>query len=276
MKKVSVNYNYLTSSIDKKNDNIGNISNKKLPIIWALFDDSQSSYKKAIKKYFDKNYIVYSIGINDLQFSKNEFYFYQKIDISLLNSNLINDFKKLPKPDIILASPPCESWSTADCNGRMFRRIEKDGTWYVKNKKFYDNYNENCHPVKTRRFIQKEKGRILGESTIGATILLINEFNPKFWVIENPQKSKMWDFQENHWDFNHKKTTVYYSTYNNEYSAKPTTLKSNIKLTLNTKKTTGDNKHMSHGSYAQRSSIPLELIKDIIDEANNVLFKGLR
>jgi hypothetical protein len=46
------------------------------------------------------------------------------------------------------------------------------------NKKYYKRYNKTCHPVKTRYFIQKEKSRILGESTIGATIEIIDNFNP--------------------------------------------------------------------------------------------------
>ena len=37
-------------------------------IIWALYDDAESSYKKAIKKYFNNHNIeVYSIGINDVK-----------------------------------------------------------------------------------------------------------------------------------------------------------------------------------------------------------------
>jgi hypothetical protein len=47
------------------------------------------------------------------------------------------------------------------------------------NKKYYDKYNQKCHPVKRRYFFQKEQGRILGESTIGATIQIIEYFKPK-------------------------------------------------------------------------------------------------
>jgi hypothetical protein len=58
------------------------------------------------------------------------------------------------------------------------------------NKKYYDRYNEKSHPVKNRFFIQKERSRILGEATIGATIEIIQKFKPKIWIIENPQTSK--------------------------------------------------------------------------------------
>ena len=42
-------------------------------------------------------------------FGEKAKYFYRKIDLSLNNFNLFKDLNKLPKPDIILASPPCES-----------------------------------------------------------------------------------------------------------------------------------------------------------------------
>lgn len=76
-------------------------------VVWALFDDAESSYKNAIESYFPNEKInVYSIGINDIEFSKSEKYFYKRIDLSLNNFNLFNELNKLPKPNIILASPP--------------------------------------------------------------------------------------------------------------------------------------------------------------------------
>ncbi|MEG0992204.1 MAG: cytosine methyltransferase, partial [Malacoplasma sp.] len=142
----------------------------------------------------------------------------------------------------------------------------KDGEWKVMNKKYYDEYNKTAHPVKKRRFLQKEKGRILGESTIGGTIEIINHFKPKIWIIENPQTSKTWEFQKNHWDFYGEENLAYYSAYNANFSPKPTIFKSNIKLVLINKRVKGNNDHMSRGSYSKRSSIPKELIKTIIEQ----------
>lgn len=204
-------------------------------------------------------------------FSEKEDYFYHKIDLSLGNFNLIKQLNELPKPDVILASPPCESWSGADCGGKMFRSISFDGIWEVKNRKYYDEYNSKAHPVKRRYFHQKEQGRILGESTIGATIKIIEHYKPKIWIIENPQTSKTWDFQEKHWDFWGTKNLTFYSAYNTNFSPKPTIFKSNIKLNLKDKKVKGNNDHMSRGSYSKRSSIPTELIKDIVEQISRVL-----
>jgi cytosine-specific DNA modification methyltransferase len=48
------------------------------------------------------------------------------------------------------------------------------------NSKYYDEYNKTCHPVKRRYFAQKERGRIIGESTVGGTIEIIQYFKPKY------------------------------------------------------------------------------------------------
>lgn len=230
-----------------------------------MYDDAESSYKKAVEKYFN-DIEIHSIGINDVKFKKSDKCFYHRIDLSLNNFNLIHELNKLPKPTIILASPPCESWSGADCAGKMFRSIDKNCNWKVMNKKYYDEYNKTAHPVKRRYFTQKERSRLVGESTIGATIEIINYFKPKIWVIENPQTSKIWEFQKNHWDFSGIENLTYYSSYDNSFSAKPTIFKSNKKLNLITKKVQGNKDHMAKGTYGKRSSIPLNLIKQVIDE----------
>lgn len=236
---------------------------KRKLVVWALYDDAESSYKKAIEKYFPNQFEVHCFGINDLKFEN-----YHKVDLSLLNFNLFRELGKFPRPDIILASPPCESWSGADCGGRMFRTIDGNGNWKVMNKKYYDQYLKTCHPVKKRFFVQKEIGRILGEATIGATISIINKINPKFWVIENPQTSKTWDFQKYHWDFDLQtySNLTYYSSYDNSFSPKPTIFKSNIQLLLKNKKAPGNKNHMARGNYAKRSSIPEKLVVEIVKQ----------
>ncbi|GMO13369.1 MAG: hypothetical protein Ta2E_02660 [Mycoplasmoidaceae bacterium] len=152
----------------------------------------------------------------------------------------------------------------------MFKSIDDTGKWVVMNSKQYDKYNKKCHPVKHRFFLQKERGRILGEATIGGTIEIIKFFNPKVWVIENPQTSKTWKYQEHHWNFNGYKNLAYYSAYDSNFSPKPTIFKSNIKLSLKNKRVPGNNDHMARGSYSKRSSIPNLLIKSIIEQILSV------
>ncbi|MDD1372474.1 cytosine methyltransferase [Metamycoplasma hyosynoviae] len=238
-------------------------------VVWALYDDANSSYKKAIAQINNSNNSkieVHSIGINDVKFEKSNLYFYHRIDLSLMNFNLIKDLSSLPKPDIILASPPCESWSSADCNGKMFRGFDTSGAWRVMNAHYYEEYCKTCHPVKRRYFEQKERGRLIGESTIGGTIEIIKHFKPKVWVIENPKTSKSWEFQELHWNFEGFKNITNYSSYDSKFSLKPTIFKSNIKLNLLNNKVESNNDHMAKGSYTKRSSIPLNLIEDIMKQ----------
>lgn len=227
-------------------------------IIWALFDDGNSCYKNAIK---NENIEVHNIGINNISMQN-----YHKIDLSLLNDNLFKQLDKLPKPNIILASPPCESWSCADCGGRMFRNIKDNCLWLVKNKQYYIEYNKVCNPVKRRNFIKKETNRIIGETTIGATLEIINKYNPNVWVIENPQSSKIWDYIKYHHNFNGINNITYYSTYDNSFSLKPTNFLSNINLNLRKDKIRGNKDYMKVNTYNNRSNIPYSLINNIIEE----------
>lgn len=214
--------------------------------------------------------MVHSIGINEptnIKFKIDDKHKYHKIDLSLTNSKLIEQLKSISKkPDVILASPPCESWSGADCDGKMFVSIDNKCNWKIKNRNFYNSYNNKANPVKRRDFVQKETSRIIGESTIGATIKIIEFFEPKVWVIENPQTSKIWDFQRNHWDFQWNEHITYYSCYNKNFSLKPTIFKSNKQLSLKNNRVKGNKNHMSRGSYSKRSAIPKELIKDLVEQ----------
>lgn len=227
-----------------------------MKIIWALFDDANRSYYKALKE--NDNVKVYSIGINDL-IEDNYF----KIDLSILNNKLIKQLSKLPKPDIILASPPCESWSGADCGGKMFYSIDSEGNWLIRNSQYYDRYNQTCNKVKRRSFINKEINRLIGETTIAGTITIINHFKPKYWVIENPQTSKIWDYINYHWNFEVIKNLATYSSYDSNFSLKPTIFASNIDLGLKNERIVGNKNHMN-SNYSQRSNIPYKLIQDII------------
>lgn len=60
---------------------------------------------------------------------------------------------------------------------------------------------------------------------------------------------------------------AYYSSYDSNFSLKPTIFKSNIKLNLKTDKNNNSNKnHIALGNYSKRSAIPLLLVKDLIEQ----------
>ncbi|WP_259637531.1 DNA cytosine methyltransferase [Mycoplasmopsis fermentans] len=88
------------------------------------------SYFKALQN--NENCVIYSIGIQEHKDLKN----YYNIDFSLNNVNLINQLKLIPKPDIIIASPPCESWSRADCSLAIWKDIS-EASWKLNNYEFY-------------------------------------------------------------------------------------------------------------------------------------------
>lgn len=238
-------------------------------IIWALFDDGVSSYKNAVEKNFNDKFEIHSIGINDKK-AQN----YYRIDLSLINFDLFKELEKLPKPDIIIASPPCESWSIADANARMFTNLDNHGNWKVRNKISYDMHNSKCPPTMVRYFHSKEQSRILGEATIGATIRIIEIFKPKIWIIENPQSSMSWKYQENHWNFFGYMNVAHYMNYDKNFSLKPTIFKSNYEFALKHKREKGPQINDLKTNYDERSAIPESLVCDILEQALTIIAKN--
>lgn len=95
------------------------------------------SYNEALKEYdWVQNY---SIGIIEHKEVEN----YYKIDLSCFNVNLIKELSKLPKPDVIIASPPCESWSYAMLI-KNYRHIAQDSIKIANYKEFMKE-NETLH-----------------------------------------------------------------------------------------------------------------------------------
>lgn len=219
-------------------------------VIWALFDDGNKSYSKALSDEFE----VISIGIGKAA-DKN-------IDLRLSNHTLFKELDKLPKPDFIIASPPCESWTLADTAGHM-----RNGLWNIKNKQYYTDLNQRVRGGNSKRnFWQKENGRIIGEATCGATIAIIERYAPKHWWIENPATSRIWEFIEKHLCFNGVPHKFYYSTFNEAFPAKPTIfLCDRLLWGANLTKTKSQHTIENVGKYNDRSAIPAELIKHIID-----------
>lgn len=86
-------------------------------IVWALFDSGNGSYTKGVKDLNDKGLCdieIHPIGI-DIERKNNHFINLNLADYSRLfgDNTLFDTLDELPKPDLIIASPPCESWSNA-------------------------------------------------------------------------------------------------------------------------------------------------------------------
>lgn len=230
-------------------------------IVWSLFDSGNGSYSKVASTFdFIENF---SIGI-DRENKNDHFINLDLSDISRLwgkkQDNLFNKLDELPKPDIILASPPCESWSNASAmnNGNACWKQEKENLskFTIRN---YDDYKK--YQFKPERQILT---RLNGEMTIINTIEIIKRYKPRVYVIENPAYGRIWRYIEEILGFNitHENLT-YYNNYNYPIK-KPTKFGSNINLDLKKNKVSNEKKFNELGwSYNQRSNIPDSLVKDI-------------
>lgn len=240
-------------------------------IVWALFDSGNGSYAKAAKEIEDIE--IYSIGL-DIENKNNHFINLNLADYSYLfgNTELFDTLDLLPKPDIIIASPPCESWSIASAmkDGNASWKQEKgDGLFEpqiplskftVRNYKDYENYQ-----FKPDKSIIN---RINGELCTLNLIKIIKRYDPQIYIIENPSTSRMWDYIDQIIGFQIPQDNL---TYYNNYDyplKKPTRFKSNINLGLRKENIPGE---VAFGdfskSYNERSNIPSELVESIFKES---------
>lgn len=91
--------------------------------VWALFDSGNGSYTQGVKALNEEGECdieIHPIGI-DVERKNNHFINLNLADYSRLfgDNTLFDVLDKLPHPDLIIASPPCESWSNASamCEG---------------------------------------------------------------------------------------------------------------------------------------------------------------
>lgn len=236
--------------------------------IWALYDDGNMSWYNC--GYDKSKYRVISIGIQE----HNDLKDYHKIDLRLSNYNLINELSKLPKPDIIVASPPCESWSIADNQQRLFREIVTIQDHNIIN--FYTedkiiNNNLEMHKNRKRDYYKQFRTMLIGFDTSIATGYIINYFKPKFWIIENPQSSKIWDYLSKTCIYSGYRNIAHYNLYDLNFSKKPTCFLSNIKLNLKAENKKAIINFEKISGYNRRSSIPKELLLDILDQLGGLI-----
>ncbi|MBR0574661.1 MULTISPECIES: DNA methyltransferase [Pasteurellaceae] len=240
---------------------------KKRIIIWALFDSGNGCYLKAAKCF--SNIKIYSIGI-DIENKNNHFIKLNLADYSRLfgTNKLFKKLDRLQKPDVIIASPPCESFSVASAmwggNASWKQEDKKGSRFVIRNRSDYEI------PKVSRVHFRYEKSflnRINGELCIFNTIEIIKRYQPPIYIIENPYSSRIWDYIEKvlgfYIEYNN---PTYYGNYN--YSVKkPTKFKSNIPLKLKYENYySGVQFSNVLKTYNARSNIPLNLIRDIYRE----------
>lgn len=125
------------------------------------------------------------------------------------------DYKKGFNPndfDIITASPVCLFWS----------RLRN--TWIGRKCK-------KIHPtdVITKEHIQNDINN-LGKPMVDKTFEIINYFKPKYWWLENPKSSLMWNYiEEKYSNLNYEKYLFAYCKYSDWGYEKPTYFITNYK-----------------------------------------------
>lgn len=248
-------------------------------IVWALFDSGNGSYTKTVDKYFNAEIDIYPIGL-DIENKNNHFINLNLADYSYLfgNATMYDTLDKLPRPDLIIASPPCESWSVAsamrggnacwkqETGDSLFEPQTELSRFTVRDYADYEGYQFS--PSKS--LIK----RINGELCIHNTIEIIKRYKPKYYIIENPAHGRLWEYIDKVLGFSIPyENLTYYNNYDYPI-AKPTKFKSNVELGLKSEKKMNEVKFSEMcrkgGSYNQRSNIPEKLVKDIF---SNILTK---
>lgn len=246
-------------------------------IVWALFDSGNGCYTQAAK-VFNQSIRIYPIGI-DIENKNNHFINLDLADYSRIfgNTTLFDTLNKLPKPDLIIASPPCESWSVASAmwngnaswkqeTGAINRELSK---FTIRNSVDYDLPNVQF------KYERSFFNRINGELCIYNTVEIIKKYKPKVFIIENPASSRIWHYLNDILNFQIQYDNLtYYSNYGYPIK-KPTRFKSNINLGLKSDRKNKANKQWGEFSknYNERSNIPIDLILDIYSKVSKFLNK---
>lgn len=257
------------------------------PVIWALFDSGNGCYKQAVEVYFKENFEIFSIGLD--RENKHDHF----ISLDLANygelfgdGRLFERLDQLPPPTIVLASPPCESWSNAT-NIRdgsiywkrpvvrnLFGESRTDDFALVTKREFY---KKTMHWVANPNYTRVLFSRINGELCALNTVRIIERYRPKIFVIENPSYGKLWRYYRHVLNFAGIKNIVCYNDYDGAFSQKPTCFYSNVNLnlkvaqykpsafTISSSKKAKQRGQKVISGYNKRSNIPLVLIKELLE-----------
>ena len=246
--------------------------------VWALFDSGNGSYFKganSLNSSGGANIEIYSIGM-DIENKNNHFTNLDLADYKRLfgDNTLFDVLDKLPKPDLVIASPPCECWSNAsamengnacwkrnDVSDSLFAPQVRPSPFTIRANKDYESAYINYQY--DRQFLK----RVNGELTAFNTIEIIKRYRPQFWVIENPAADRLWPYIEDIIGFRIPyKNLARYNNYDYPLQ-KRTIFGSNIELNLKNKIIKQDIEWKNFSkSYNERSNIPEKLVSEIFEK----------
>lgn len=239
-------------------------------IVWALFDSGNGSYFKAASKYDDIQ--IYSIGL-DIENKNDHFINLNLADYSYMfgDNNLYKTLDSLPKPNLIIASPPCESWSVASAMDRgnacwkqeqgdsLFEPQTPLSRFTIRDYRDYERYQFKPESSLITR--------INGELCAFNLIQIIKKYKPDYFIIENPASSKIWDYIEKILGFEIPyENLTYYNNYDDYPVKKPTKFKSNLQLNLKREVIPNQIEFRDMSGYNNRSNIPESLVNEIFEK----------
>ena len=252
-------------------------------VCWALFDSETGDYMSTVRHYFADKIDIYGVGLSHYGKNTDHYVNFDLSDFSELfgGGNIADKLLKiLPQPDIIVASPPCESWShmTGINNGNIHWKR-------YASKLFPENKIFQLQDVDVQTGFVKNNGiktfytRVNGELCHQNTWEIIKRVKPKVFMVENPDNYS--------WEYIHKyiaggipkihMNNLVYSAYEPErFSPKKEVFGSNLKLKLkrygiykngNSIKATCDKNGFISKDYGTRSKIPELALKDFFEQA---------
>ncbi len=230
-------------------------------VIWAFFDGLNGSFRKAMDP---EKYIVISMDI--LTHAKDG-YKNTIMDMTRPIEEIINDLDKLPKADIMIFHPMCQSFSGARrMEGGVEGYIKDDNILRERERESFDkcNLTSKRAPSNWEGVINR---RTIGQKAIQNTWNVIQHYKPKKWFIENPRTSLIWFYMEKNMQVNISElfmNNTEYGAYGHD-SKKPTSFLSNVKMELKkTPKGWKGTKGSDQKSYKDRSDIPSGVLQHIM------------
>ena len=201
-------------------------------VVWDLFGGGQNSVYETLRENS-----LFDVWTFDITQPTRE----QHIKQDLTVNNIIEVLEHYPRPDIIVASPLCQSFS-------QVLQMKGGGTcfWKKENGVLVERPLAEFEALKSgfTKYLQADKQlqiKRLGEKCINNTLRIIEHFKPQFWYIENPRNSLMWYYiTQNKADWVAANGPIYKNkTYYNNYGfqiQKATIFLSNIDLHLKNEK----------------------------------------
>lgn len=216
--------------------------------------------------------LIYSIGL-DIERKNDHFISLNLADYSYIfgDNKIFNTLNTLPYPDLIIASPPCESWSVASAmkDGNASWKQERGDSLFSPQVPLSRFTVRNFHDYTNCQFKPEKSliNRINGELCTFNLIQILKKYDPKFYIIENPATSRIWEYIEKILGFKIPfDNLTYYNNYNYPLS-KPTRFKSNLELNLKKEKKQNLVKFNEFSrNYNDRSNIPIDLVMEIFSK----------